>query len=109
MSKRLLWPVVSACLISAVTVQSVAAAEPDTKSLEKRLQAVEDRLAIEDLVAGQYSMALDSGDPQGYANVFTEDAFLSVAGRPFHDEEVLAVAAALDRAFGSAPPPLALT
>jgi Asp-tRNA(Asn)/Glu-tRNA(Gln) amidotransferase A subunit family amidase len=32
---------------------------------------------------------------------------VQIAGRPFHDEEVLAVAAAVERAFGYRPPPLA--
>jgi uncharacterized protein (TIGR02246 family) len=84
MSMRLLWPAVSACCIVGLAVQSAVAAEPDLKALETRLQAVEDRLAIEDLVGGQYAMALDTSDPEGYANVFTEDAFLSIAGRPSH-------------------------
>ncbi len=34
---------------------------------------------------------------------------VQIAGRPFHDEEVLAVAAAVERAFGYRSPPLAST
>jgi hypothetical protein len=59
------------------------ASEPDVHALEARLQALEDRIAIEDLIAGQYAKALDTSDPDAYAGIFTEDAFLSVAGRPF--------------------------
>lgn len=84
MSMRPLWPGVSACFIVGLAVQSAVAATPDLQALETRLQAVEDRLAIEDLVAGQYAMALDTSDPEAYADVFTNDAFLSVAGRSFH-------------------------
>jgi hypothetical protein len=82
MSMRLSWACVSACIIG-LAVQSAMAAEPSQRSLESRVQAIEDRLAIEDLVAGKYAMALDTGDPDAYAGVFTEDAYLSVAGRPF--------------------------
>jgi Asp-tRNA(Asn)/Glu-tRNA(Gln) amidotransferase A subunit family amidase len=32
---------------------------------------------------------------------------VQVAGRPFQDESVLGVAAAIERAFGYRPPPLA--
>jgi len=84
MSKRLLWPAVSACLLAGLTLQSAVAAEAGSRSLEARVQAIEDRLAIQDLIGGEYAMALDTSDPQAYANVFTEDAYLSVAGRPYH-------------------------
>jgi uncharacterized protein (TIGR02246 family) len=84
MSVRSFGPGMSACFVVGLAVQSAVAAAPDVQALETRLQAIEDRLAIEDLVAGQYAMALDTGEPQAYANVFTNDAFLSVAGRPFH-------------------------
>jgi len=82
MSTRLSWACVSVGIIG-LAVQSAQAAEPGARSLETRVQAIEDRLAIEDVVAGKYAMALDTGDPDAYAGVFTEDASLSVAGRPF--------------------------
>jgi uncharacterized protein (TIGR02246 family) len=65
------------------------AAEPSQHSLETRVQAIEDRLAIEDLIGGKYAMALDTGDPEGYAGIFTEDAFLSVAGREFKGRKAI--------------------
>jgi uncharacterized protein (TIGR02246 family) len=89
---------VSACLVAGLTVQYAGAAEPESKSLEARVQAIEDRLAIEDLIGGEYAMALDTSNPQAYANVFTEDAYLSVAGRPFHGrKEIEAMVAEFDK------------
>lgn len=85
MSGRLIG-VLTACFIAGLAVQSAAAAEPTLHSLEVRLQALEDRIAIEDLIAGQYAKALDTSDPDAYAALFTRDAFLSVAGRPYHGQ-----------------------
>jgi hypothetical protein len=82
MSKRL-FPPLAACIIAGLGAQLAAAAEPTLHDLEVRLQALEDRVAIEDLIAGQYGKALDTSDPDAYASIFTADAFLSVAGRPF--------------------------
>ncbi len=45
-----------------LAVLPALAAAADSHSIETRLQAIEDRLAIEDLIAGKYSMALDTGD-----------------------------------------------
>jgi hypothetical protein len=72
----------AACLLAGLA-RSALASEPDLHALEARLQALEDRIAIEDLIAGQYAKALDTSDADAYASLFTEDAFLSVAGRPF--------------------------
>jgi hypothetical protein len=83
MSMRLSWSCLSTCMMIGLTAQAAAAAEPDLHALETRVQALEDRLAIEDIIAGKYAMALDTSDPEAYANLFTEDAYLSVAGRPF--------------------------
>jgi uncharacterized protein (TIGR02246 family) len=87
MSTRTSWAAVSACIIVGLAARTAMAADADMRAIETRLQALEDRLAIEDLVAGKYSMALDTSDADGYANIFTEDAFLSVAGRPFHGRQ----------------------
>src|SRR4051812_46775298 len=38
------------------------------------LQAIADRLEIQDVVGARYAMALDSSDAQAYASLFTEDA-----------------------------------
>jgi uncharacterized protein (TIGR02246 family) len=78
------------CVILAVAaLPAVASAANDLHALESRVQAIEDRLAIEDLVAGRYSMALDTADPDAYAALFTKDAFLSVAGRPFKGRKAI--------------------
>ena len=45
-------------------------------SLEVRLQKAEDRLAIEQLMMGDYPKALDSRDWKAYAALFTEDGEL---------------------------------
>ena len=54
------------------------AAEPP---LAARLTAVEDRLAINQLVAGDYVRALDSQNWTAYAATYTEDGQLSVFGQ----------------------------
>ncbi len=53
------------------------------------LQAIEDRLDIQDVVAGRYAIALDTADAEAYAGLFTEDAFLSVAGMPFKGRKAI--------------------
>ena len=53
------------------------------------LQALADRLEIQDVVGARYAMALDTSDAQAYAELFTEDAFLSVAGRPFQGRKAI--------------------
>jgi ketosteroid isomerase-like protein len=83
MSKRLSWTPMAACIIAGLGTQHAMAAEPDLHNIEARLQAIEDRLSIEDVIGARYAKALDTSDPEGYASLFTEDAFLSVAGRPF--------------------------
>jgi len=57
-----------------------AQAAPATASLEARLQAVEDRQAIEQLMMGDYCIALDRRMWKDYAATFTEDGEL-VQGR----------------------------
>jgi len=54
----------------------VAGAAQSEGSLEARLQMVEDRLAIEQLLMGDYPKALDSSDWKAYAALFTEDGEL---------------------------------
>ena len=83
MSMRLSWPRLSSFIIIGLAALPAVGAAPDFHAIQERLQAVEDRLDIQDLVGGRYAMALDTGDPDAYAGLFTEDAFLSVAGRPF--------------------------
>lgn len=76
-----LWRPLCVC-IAAVALPCMAAAVD--------LQALADRLEIQDVVGARYAMALDSSDAQAYAALFTEDAFLSVAGRPFQGRKVIA-------------------
>ena len=45
--------------------------------LERRLQAAEDRLSIHDLIV-RYGLAVDLGDAEGVADVFTPDAEFDV-------------------------------
>lgn len=91
MSKRMLLPRISCAVIAlaALPILPLPAAADDLHGLEVRVQAIEDRLAIQDVVAGRYAMALDTADPDAYAALFTKDAFLSVAGRPFHGREAI--------------------
>jgi len=72
----------AACVLSASAAQPVPSTAPGTAAVQ-RLQAIEDRLEIQDLVTGKYAKALDTADPDAYAALFTEDAFLSVAGKPY--------------------------
>jgi len=47
--------------------------------LERRVLASEDKLAIHDLIV-RYGLAVDLGDAEGVANVFTPDAEFDVGG-----------------------------
>ena len=60
---------------------SLAGATNAAVPLEARVAAVEDRQAIEQLVAGDYVRALDSHQWADYAATFTEDGELSVFGQ----------------------------
>ncbi len=67
--------ITSLALIAALA--GPAAAAPST---EARLAAVEDRLAINQLVGGDYVRALDGRHWDDYAATFTEDGQLAVFG-----------------------------
>lgn len=60
----------------AMSGASIADDAKGAASLEARLQVVEDRLAIEQLLMGDYPKALDSSDWKAYAALFTEDGEL---------------------------------
>ena len=47
--------------------------------IESRLRAIEDKIEIYELMM-RYELGLDTSDPDLYASVFTEDAYLNVAG-----------------------------
>ena len=64
-------------LVLAMALAGPAMAAPST---EARLQAVEDRQAIEQLVGGDYVRALDGRHWEDYAANFTEDGKLAVFG-----------------------------
>lgn len=80
---RMAWPRMSLCIIAGLAVLPCAASAAD-------LQAIEDRLEIQDVVGARYAMALDTSDADAYAALFTDDAFLSVAGRPFKGRKLIA-------------------
>lgn len=66
---------------------SFAAEEMTDSQLLRHLQ---DRIAIEDLVS-RYSVALDSGDAPGYANLFAVDGELTSQGKTYKGrDEILA-------------------
>jgi ketosteroid isomerase-like protein len=52
------------------------------------LQALEDRLAIEQVWA-KYAQALDTADPEAYASLFTPDAYVEVDGKPYQGREAI--------------------
>lgn len=53
----------------------------EPSDLERRVQAIEDRLAIEDVII-RYATAVDSKDDELLASCFTDDATASFAGVP---------------------------
>jgi ketosteroid isomerase-like protein len=52
-------------------------------ALERRVQAAEDELAIRNLIV-RYGLAVDLGDAQGVADVFTPDAEFEVGSASIH-------------------------
>jgi len=59
---------------------STAAPAKDDDSLAARIQRIEDRQAIEQLMVGDYPRALDSSNWKAYASYFTSDGELIVNG-----------------------------
>jgi hypothetical protein len=55
---------------------SAVAAPPAQSKIEERLQRLEDLQAIEALIIGRYSTALDTRDWKALGNLFTEDGVL---------------------------------
>jgi len=69
--------------IAALSVIAIGGAFGQTKSADSaaaRLQKIEDRQAIEQLLMGDYPRALDSGDWAAYAALFTKDGTLIMGG-----------------------------
>jgi hypothetical protein len=63
-------------LCAVLATGLLASATQAKDSVKERLQKVEDRLAIEHLVVGEYPKALDSANWKDYAATFTEDGEL---------------------------------
>ena len=71
----------------------------DRRELEERIQAIEDRTAIEDVIV-RYAQAVDGHDDELLASCFTDDATASFAGVSAGPGGA-AIAAFLDAAMGS--------
>lgn len=67
---------VVACVAVLGSYSKIGTAAGGNGSLEARLRAVEDRQAIEQLMMGDYTLALDRRLWKDYANTFTEDGEL---------------------------------
>lgn len=70
---------VASCAVFLISCSPRPATVPP--AIEERLQKVEDRQAIEALIIGGYSTALDTGDWTAFGNLFTEDGVLETVGR----------------------------
>jgi hypothetical protein len=60
---------------------AAAACAPAQSPPDPRVTAIADRLAIDQLVAGDYPRALDSKNWESYADKFTDDGELSLLGQ----------------------------
>jgi len=69
-----------ACLGLAMVVGGAALSAKDDDSLAARIQRIEDRQAIEQLMVGDYPRALDSSNWKVYASFFASDGELIVNG-----------------------------
>ena len=88
--------------VAVVSLGMIGSAFPQIRSADSaalRMQRVEDRQAIEQLLMGDYPRALDSGDWAAYAALFAKDGTLIMGGgatkahRTGRDREVLQLAA----------------
>jgi hypothetical protein len=70
----------AAAAVAALTLSTTTASAAGDDTLRARLAAVEDRLAIEQLLIGDYPRALDAADWHAYAALFTPDGELSAGG-----------------------------
>src|ERR1700677_3587289 len=67
-------------ILSVVMIGSAFAQTKSAESVAARLQKVEDRQAIEQLLMGDYPRALDSNDWAAYAALFAKDGTLIMNG-----------------------------
>src|SRR5271170_3800496 len=70
----------AAAVLSLSLAGSAFAQTKDADSAAARLQKVEDRQAIEQLLMGDYPRALDSNDWPAYAALFAKDGTLIMGG-----------------------------
>ena len=80
---------VAGCCVIAVLMATMPrgfAAEEQSQS--QLLHYLQDRIAIEDLIA-RYSVVLDSGDAQGYAALFAPDGELTSQGKTYKGREAI--------------------
>lgn len=66
---------------SCLVVASSVFAAPAQSKIEERLQRLEDLQAIEALIVGEYSTALDTRDWKALGDLFTEDGVLDFVAR----------------------------
>jgi hypothetical protein len=86
-------------LAGAVAVSLAASQAMAAESLEARLRAVEDRLAIQELMTGEYPRALDGRNWKAYAETFTPDGELVTGGNTIKGRE------AIEKNFSTPRPP----
>lgn len=67
-------------VLSLIAASSALAQSKPADSTTARLQKIEDRQAIEQLLMGDYPRALDSNDWAAYAALFTRDGTLIMGG-----------------------------
>ncbi len=90
----------------AVCVAFSLGAAPAQADQADAIATLQDRLAIEDLLAG-YMAAIDSGDAETYASLFAEDGVLSFNGGTYtgHAEILQVMSGALGGDVPGGPPP----
>jgi len=88
-------------LMLACTAAGALAASPApaAESLAARLRAVEDRIAIQQLLTGDYPRALDGRNWKAYAETFTADGELVTGGNTIKGP------AAIEKNFSTPRPP----
>jgi uncharacterized protein (TIGR02246 family) len=94
----------AAAALAALTLSTTTASAAGDDSLRARLAAVEDRLAIEQLLIGDYPRALDSSDWHAYAALFAPDGELSAGGMGASTKGRQAIEDYFNKAFAGRPP-----
>lgn len=97
--RRSVWLV--AGIVVALSVTGCGGADD---SLAQRLQAVEDRDEIQQLIAGDYSTAIDTRDAKAFTSLFTEDGEFNLYATQFPPKEFKG-RAAIEKMVSTPPPP----